>query len=130
MTGDKPTAQTADGVSVTLLPAKGFEKRVQFAVELEYPPGHPAKLDSYLSGWSKGNTFRLFAPNDPAGVTTDKVETNEQGRRVTASYSFPNPKGVGFAAATDLKGWRVVYRTPGPMSEQAFAFKLKGVPLP
>jgi hypothetical protein len=48
---------------------------------------------------------------------------------VRADYNFTGPNGAAFALP-DLKGWRVVYETPCPMSEQTLGFKLKNIPLP
>ncbi len=130
LTADTPTTMTTDGVGVTLLPAKGLAKRVEFGVKLVYPEGHP-KMDSYQGGWSLANGFRLFAPGDPDGRPFDSQQNVlDDGRNQELAYSYPNPAGVKFAAATDLKGWRAVYHTPGPMREQVVPFKLKGIPLP
>jgi len=128
LTGDKPVTQTVEGVTVTLHPAKKFEKRVEFAVEMEYPDTHP-KFESHQL-WHGANTFRLFAPTDRTGMKpTDLNLSDGERRRPTAEYTFAGPNGAAFTVP-DLKGWRVVYETPCPMSEQTIKFKLKGVVLP
>jgi hypothetical protein len=96
-------------------------------VELEYPESHP-EFESFQQ-WSGSNEFRLFAPNQEAGVKPSTYSTDERGRRVTTAYSFTGPNGAAFALP-DLKGWRVVYETPCPMAEQTLTFKLKGITLP
>ena len=128
LTGAKPQTETVDGVSVTLHPMTAFPKRVQFTVGLEYPDGHPT-FESFQS-WTGANVLRLFAPTTPAGMTTDKYSIDaDNGRKQTLSYNFEGPNGAAFTIPS-LKGWRVVYETPGPLSEQTFAFKLKGIELP
>jgi hypothetical protein len=127
LTGDKPQTQTVEGVAVTLKPVKKFEKRAEFGVELEYPPTHP-EFESYQM-WSGANVFRLFPPADRTGRLPADFSASESGRRVRAEYNFTAPNGGAFTLP-DLKGWRVVYETPCPMSEQTLTFTLKGVALP
>ena len=120
LTGDKPVSQTTDGVTVTLDPVKRFDKRAEFRVGCEYPAGQP-EFESFQL-WHASNTFRLYPPNDPAGRTTTDVELSEGGRRPWTQHSF--------AQLPELKGWRAVYETPGPMSEQTVTVTLRGIPLP
>lgn len=127
LTGEKPQAQTVEGVSVTLNPVKTSEKRAEFGVELEYPKSHP-EFESFQL-WSGGNVFRLYPPNAREGVPPADYSAEQRGRRVLADYNFTGPNGTTFALP-DLKGWRVVYETPGPMTEQTVKFTLKGVLLP
>lgn len=124
LTSDKPQEKTKEGVKVTLRPAERLDKRVRFAVDLEYPDGHP-EFESFQS-WSGGNTLRLFAPDDRAGKTTSKYNlVKDAGRVQQLEYYFD-----AAAVPADLSGWRVVYETPGPMSEQTVPFTLKTIPLP
>lgn len=127
LTGDKPQTQTVEGVSVTLNPVKKFEKRAEFGVELEYPDTHP-EFESFQM-WSGGNVFRLYPPTDRTGRLPADYSASESGRRVRADYNFTASNGGAFTLP-DLKGWRVVYETPCPMSEQTLRFTLKGVALP
>lgn len=128
LTGDKPVSQTVEGVTVTLHPAKKFEKRVEFAVEMEYPDTHPKFESNHL--WHAANTFRLFAPNDRTGRKPSDMNLSDgERRRPSAEYTYTGPNGGAFTLP-DLKGWRVVYETPSPMSEQTVQFSLKGVVLP
>jgi hypothetical protein len=124
LTADKPVSQTVDGVTVTLQPVKGFDKRVEFGVTAEYPDGHP-EFESFQL-WHATNAFRLFPPNDRTGRKPTDLNLGEGGRRVSAEYHFARPAGT----TLDLKGWRAVYETPGPMSEQTLKVTLKGVVLP
>ena len=127
LTGDKPVTQTADGVAVTLRPARKLEKRVEFGVELLYPASHPTFESFQL--WAGGNKFRLIGPDNRTAFEPTDYSSDENGRRVRADYNFAGPNGKPFALP-DLKGWRVVYETPGPMVEQAVTFKLTGIELP
>lgn len=128
LTGDKPVSQTVEGVTVTLHPAKKIEKRVEFAVEMEYPDTHPKFESNHL--WHAANTFRLFAPNDRTGMKPSDMNLSDgERRRPSAEYTYTGPNGATFSVP-DLKGWRVVYETPCPMNEQTVKFMLKGVVLP
>lgn len=127
LTGDKPVTQTVDGVTLTLHPVVKYDKRAEFRVDLEYPETHP-EFESFQQ-WSGANEFRLLAPNQATGLKPSTYSADERGRRVTATYNFSGPNGAAFALP-NLKGWRVVYHTPGPMSEQTLTFKLKGITLP
>jgi hypothetical protein len=124
LTADKPVSQTVDGVTVTLQPVKAFDKRVEFGVTAEYPDGHP-EFESFQL-WHATNTFRLFPPNDRTGRKPTDLNLGEGGRRPAISFHYDRPSGT----TLDLKGWRAVYETPGPMSEQAVTVKLKAVVLP
>ena len=120
LTSDKPVSHTTDGVTVTLDPVKRFDKRAEFRVGCEYPAGQP-EFESFQL-WHATNTFRLYPPTDPAGRTTTDVELSEGSRRPWTQHSF--------AQLPDLKGWRAVYETPGPMSEQTVTVTLRGIQLP
>ena len=127
LTADKPATQTLNGVKVTLAPVKRSGGRVQFDFNLEYPPGHP-EFESFEQ-WASANRLRLYAPNGRNGIETPDYNTNEAGRRIAASYSFDAPAGKPNPMA-DLKGWRAVYETSGPMVVQTVKFELKGIALP
>jgi hypothetical protein len=128
LTGDKPVSQTVDGVKVTLDPVKAADKRVEFTVTAEYPDGHP-EFESFQL-WHAANPFRLYSPNDATGGRKPTgLNLGEGGRRPVIVYQYDAPNG-GAVAVPDLKGWRAVYQTPGPMSEQEVKVTLKGVVLP
>ncbi len=127
LTGDKPLSQTFDGVKVTLAPAKRIANRVQFDFNLEYPPSHP-EFESFEL-WASTNTLKLYAPNNRNAYEPNDYATNEAGRRISASYSYDAPVGKP-APLPDLKGWRAVYETAGPMVVQTVKFELKGIALP
>ena len=127
LTGDKPLSQTLDGVKVTLAPAKRIANRVQFDFNLEYPPSHP-EFESYEQ-WASANTLKLYAPNNRNAYETTDYAANETGRRISVSYSYDAPVGKP-APLADLKGWRAVYETAGPMVTQSVKFELKGIVLP
>jgi hypothetical protein len=125
LTGDKPVSQTIDGVKVTLDPVKAADKRAEFTVTAEYPEGHP-EFESFQL-WHAANPFRLYSPNDATGGRKPTgLNLGEGGRRPVIVYQYDAPNG-GAVALPDLKGWRAVYQTPGPMSEQEVKVTLKGV---
>ncbi len=128
LTGDKPVSQTIDGVKVTLDPVQAADKRVEFTVTAEYPEGHP-EFESFQL-WHAANPFRLYSPNDATGGRKPTgLNLGEGGRRPAIVYQYDAPNG-GAVALPDLKGWRAVYQTPGPMSEQEVTVTLKGIVLP
>lgn len=127
LTDDKPVSQTLDGVKVTLAPVKRVGKAAQFDFQLEYPPGHP-EFESFEQ-WASANKLKLYAPDHRTGLEPTDYATNEAGRRIAASYSFEASPGKP-ALPADLKGWRAVYETAGPMVKRTVKFELKGIALP
>ena len=127
LTGDKAVSQSKDGVKATLQPVKRATKSAQFDFNLEYPPSHP-EFESFEQ-WASANRLRLYPPNAPKGFEPTDYNTNEAGRRIAASYSYEAPAGKA-APFADLKGWRAVYETSGPMVTQTVKFELKGIALP
>ena len=127
LTGDKPLSQTKDGVTVKLQPVKRTGKTARFDFNLEYPPSHP-EFESFEQ-WASANRLRLFPPNAAKGYEPTDYVTNETGRRIAASYSYDAPAGKP-ASFADLKGWRAVYETSGPMVTQTVKFELKAILLP
>ena len=125
LTSDKPAVQTLDGVKVTLKPVKRLTGAVQFDFDLEYPASHPPFESFEL--WASANKLKLYAPNNRTAFEPTDYSTDESGRRIAASYSFPNPAGKPLP---NLTGWRAVYETPGPMLVQTVKFELKGIALP
>ncbi len=125
LTSDKPAVQTLDGVKVTLKPVKRLTAAVQFDFDLEYPASHPAFESFEL--WASANKLKLYAPNNRSAFEPTDYSTDESGRRIAASYSFPSPAGKPLP---NLTGWRAVYETPGPMLVQTVKFELKGIALP
>jgi hypothetical protein len=125
LTAVKPASQTLDGVKVTLKPVKRLTGAVQFDFDLEYPAGHP-EFESFEL-WASANKLKLYAPDNRTAFEPIDFSTDESGRRIAASYSFPSPAGKPLP---DLKGWRAVYETPGPMLVQTVKFELKGIALP
>ena len=127
LTGDKPVPQTKEGVKVTLAPAKRDGKAVRFDFALEYPAGHP-EFESFEQ-WASANRLKLYPPENRAGLEPTDYATNEAGRRIAAGYSYDPPAAKPNLFA-DLKGWRAVYETSGPMSVRTVKFELKGIALP
>ena len=125
LTSDKPASRTLDGVTVTLKPVKRLTGAVQFDFNLEYPASHPTFESFEL--WASANKLKLYAPDNRTAFESTDYSTDESGRRIAASYSFPSPAGKPLP---DLKGWRAVYETPGPMLVQTVKFEVKGIALP
>jgi hypothetical protein len=106
------------GVTVTIAKS-GADGADWFAdVELRYPPGG-ATWESNEYYWARNNEMRLLSPKgDP--IKADRVDFGEGSIR----YVFKNRAGqVG-------TGWKLDYRTPGPMREVVVPFELKDIPLP
>lgn len=122
LTADKPIVQTVAGVNVTLKPIKSANGQMEASFDLEYPPSHP-EFESFQA-WAATNKIRLIDPANTA-FKTDDYNTAEHGRKISASYFFPAPKGP-----LNLKGWRAIYETPCPMVEQEVRFTLKDILLP
>lgn len=127
LTSDKPLSQTDHGVKVTLHPVKRSGKVALFDFNLEYPPSHP-EFESFEL-WASANKLKLYPPNNRNGLEPTDYSTSEAGRRIAASYSYEAPAGKP-APLVDLKGWRAVYETSGPMVTQMVKFELKGIALP
>ncbi len=124
LTSDKPVIQTLDSVKVTLQPPKRDGKTALLTFQLEYPEGHP-DFESFEQ-WSSANRLKLYPPDNKNGIETIDYNSEEAGRRIAASYSF----GGAVGKSPDLKGWRAVYETPGPMVVQTVKFELRGIALP
>ena len=127
LTSGKPLSQTDHGVKVTLQPVKRSGKVALFDFNLEYPPSHP-EFESFEQ-WASANKLKLYPPNNRNGLEPTDYSMSEAGRRIAASYSYETPAGKP-APLADLKGWRAVYETSGPMVVQTVKFELKGIALP
>ncbi len=127
LTAVKPLSQTTDGVTLTLQPVKRSGKLTIFDINMEYPPSHP-EFESFEL-WASANKLKLYPPNAAKGFEPTDYSTHEAGRRIAASYSYEAPAGKP-APLADLKGWRAVYETSGPMVTQTVKFELKGIALP
>jgi hypothetical protein len=129
LAADKPVTQTVDGVTVTLKPVKATDRRTEFTFDLRYPPSHP-EFESFQL-WPTANRLRLIAPDNRTTheCHPDDSSVDANGPRARADYFFPaaGPRAVPLA---DRKGWRAVYETPCPMTEQTVRFTLKGIELP
>lgn len=129
LTADQPVTKTVEGVAVTLRPVKTTDRRTEFALDLRYPPSHP-EFESFQL-WATANRLRLTAPDNRTTreCHPDDSSVDAAGPRVRGEYNFPTagPRAVTFG---DRKGWRAVYETPGPMTEQTVRFTLKTIDLP
>jgi hypothetical protein len=116
---DKPAAVPKQkGVMVTIAKS-GTDGTDWFVdVDLRYPPGG-ATWESNEYYWARNNEMRLLMPKGDA-IKADRVDFGEGSIR----YVFKNrAKQVG-------PGWKLDYRTPGPMREVEVKFDLKDIPLP
>jgi hypothetical protein len=122
LTGEKPIEKVVEGVKLVLKPVKSQNGQLEIGFDLEYPESHP-EFESFQV-WAATNKLRVF---DAAGNAVKETDYNtaENGRRISANYFLPAPKGP-----LNLKGWRLVYETPSPMVEQKVRFDLKDVMLP
>jgi hypothetical protein len=123
LTAAQPVLKNVEGVNVSLKPIKSANGKMEVVFDLEYPPSHP-EFESFQA-WAATNKLRI---TDAAGVTLDETNdynTIEFGRKISASYFFPAPKGP-----LNLKDWRAIYETPSPMVQQEVRFTLKNILLP
>ncbi len=127
LTADKSVSQTKDGVTVTLQPIKRSGKLTIFDITMEYPPSHP-EFESFEL-WASANKLKLYPPSAAKGFEPTDYSISEAGRRIAATYTYEAPAGKP-APLADLKGWRAVYETSGPMVVQTVKFELKGIALP
>jgi hypothetical protein len=123
------TKAEIDGVTAVCHPLKSKEKRTEFAISLTYPKDHP-ELESFQQ-WAVGNRLQLVSPDGRRVVEChpDDSSVDTDGRKVRAEYSFPK-SGPRRVDGGDWKGWKLRYRTPGPMVVQKLNFTFKDVPLP
>ncbi len=118
-----------EGVTVLCHPLKSREKRTEFSLSLTYPKDHP-EFESFQQ-WAVENRLQLVSPDRAKVIDChpDDSSVDTDGRNVRAVYSFPKngPRGVD---GGDWKGWKLNYRTPGPMVTQKLKFTFKDLPLP
>src|SRR5262249_2593541 len=116
---DKPAAvKPQKGVTVNIA-RSGADGADWFVdVELRYPQGG-ATWESNEYYWARNNEMRLLMPKGDA-IKADRVDFGEGSIR----YIFRNRAKQGGP------GWKLDYRTPGPMREVEAKFELKDIPLP
>ena len=113
----KPVGEAVqDGISVRLNKF-GPDGNDWFAiVQLHYPKSDVI-WESFEYGWHRNNVMRLVPPKGQP-IVADLVEAAD------LRYGFKGrAKQVG-------PGWRIDYRTPGPMREIVVPFELKDIRLP
>ena len=117
------------GVTAVCHPVKSKEKRTEFALSLTYPKDHP-EFESFQQ-WAVGNRLQLISPDRSKVIEChpDDSSVDTDGRNVRAVYSFPK-SGTRGVDGGDWKGWKLGYRTPGPMVVQKLNFMFKELPLP
>jgi hypothetical protein len=128
----KAREQTQDGVTVKL-DKPAFEKSRsgaavwKFGVSLEYPPDGP-DFESFQS-WVVHNEIYLVKEGanerlaNNAGYATDNLTKN----RASLTYNFVEEKKKPLGKPGD---WKLVYLTPGAISEVPVPFEFKDLPLP
>jgi hypothetical protein len=129
LTKTTDTKAEIEGVSAVCQPVKSKEKRTEFSLSLTYPKDHP-EFESFQQ-WAVGNRLQLVSPDGSKVVDChpDDSSVDSDGRNVRAVYSFPKTGSRGVDGG-DWKGWKLRYRTPGPMVVQKLNFTFKDVPLP
>ncbi len=129
LASDKPLSVTESGVEVTLQPVQRFDKRTEFALELQYPSSHPP-FESFQQ-WAVGNRLLLLPPNSatPYVVAPESSNTDSDGRRVRGNYFVPK-SGNRALDLSQLAGWKLVYETPSPLVQQQIQFQLKNIQRP
>jgi hypothetical protein len=116
---NKPLPVAAQkGVSATVS-RSGADGSDWFAeVEMRYPKGN-VNWESHEFYWARNNELRLLNPKGEP-IKADRVDFGDGSIR----YLFKNrAKQIG-------PGWKLEYRTPGPMREIAVPFELKDIRLP
>lgn len=119
--------QKQSGVAATL---HRFQKRGRIwtaTIQFEYPKGGP-EFESFQS-FLLDNECWLQRGNGTKFRSTGFEVGGEQGGVIPVSYHFQeNPKKS--LTIDDVRGWKVVVRSPGPIIEVPLRFTLKDVPLP
>ncbi|MCI0379497.1 MAG: hypothetical protein L0215_17960 [Gemmataceae bacterium] len=119
--------QMRDGVRVSLTHIKPRSDSLSVHVLIENPKGTP-QFESYQS-WLDNNRIHLEkGEGDRKQVITLPFGAEEElGPRSALQAKM----GYHFSPAPgDLEGWKLVYRTPGPMVEMDVPFQLKDLRLP
>jgi hypothetical protein len=129
LTKTTDTEAEINGVTAMCHPVKSKEKRTEFALTLTYPKDHP-EFESFQQ-WALGNRLQLIPPDRSKVIEChlDDSSVDTDGRNVRAVYSFPKT-GTRGVDGGDWKGWKLNYRTPGPMVVQKLNFMFKDLPLP
>jgi hypothetical protein len=121
--------QTKDGVTVKLSKANLESDLWTLDMDLIYPSGGP-KFESFES-WLVYNEAALVKKDDPeVRLDNSGYETGDSsGTRASLSYHFEEDvkKKLRLGKPGD---WKLVYRTPGPISAVPVLFEFKGVQLP
>ena len=79
-------------------------------------------LQSHLE-WVENNVVELYDPDGKLADEPGYEKYLERGSEVGFSYVFP-------VDSDDLKGWRLVYKTPAGIAEIPVEYELKAVQLP
>ncbi|HJZ93821.1 MAG TPA: hypothetical protein VKE40_23310 [Gemmataceae bacterium] len=109
-------APAQEGVSVNLTKSAADGKDWVAEVQLNYPKGE-VTWESHEYAWHRNNVMRLLPPKGEP-IKADDVS------HADFRYGFKNrAKDVG-------PGWKLDYRTPGPMREIVVPFELKDIKLP
>jgi hypothetical protein len=116
---NKPAAAAAQkGVSAAVA-RSGADGTDWFAeIEMRYPK-ESATWESHEFYWARNNELRLLNPKGEP-IKADRIDFGDGSIR----YQFKNrAKQIG-------PGWKLEYRTPGPMREIVVPFALKDIRLP
>jgi len=109
-------AATKKGVTVNLTKHGADGPNWVAEVELNYPKGE-VTWESHEYAWHRNNVMRLVPPKGEP-IKADDVSAAD------FRYGFKNrARQVGL-------GWKLDYRTPGPMREIVVPFELKDIKLP
>jgi hypothetical protein len=129
LTKKTDTKAEIGGVPALCHPVISKEKRTEFALTLTYPKDHP-EFESFQQ-WAVGNRLQLISPDRSKVIEChpDDSSVDTDGRNVRAVYSFPKT-GTRGVDGGDWKGWKLSYRSPGPMVVQKLNFTFKDLPLP
>jgi hypothetical protein len=113
----KPTGDAVqEGVSARLTKFGADGNDWAVVVRIQYPKSDVV-WESFEYGWQRNNVMRLLPPKGEP-IVSDLVEAAD------LRYGFKGQaKQVG-------PGWKIDYRTPGPMREIVVPFELKDIQLP
>ncbi len=125
--GKPAPQQLRDGVRVSLTHIKPRSDSLSVHVLVENPKGTP-QFESYQS-WLDNNRIHLEKGEGERKqvIALPFGAEEELGQRSALQAKM----GYHFSPAPgDLEGWKLVYRTPGPMVEMDVPFLLKDLKLP
>jgi hypothetical protein len=123
---EKPREKQQEGVTVRVNKLLPDDDPLDVEIALVYPPKGP-KFESYQS-WLVNNDIYLAPLKGGAAARPlpGGMEITSAYPHARITYHFDNKKN----RLSNLKGWKLVYRTPGPIVSLPLQVSFKDLPLP